>query len=178
MRVVQLTPLAKARVWFEGGVSEFAPAGSIKREVEADPNAFLATTHLTLEAFVPRGARAEFGLLGVKFEREGDRLLQLEVPYSKEANNRWFDSLAVAIDDVRLGLPSEYVPAILDAAVDSGTRRFPPGSIRIVQAAHGLIGSSSEFFQKLTICALELMCNERLHASELMASFLRERLAP
>lgn len=145
------------------------------REVEADPAASIAMTRVTLEAFVPLGAMAQYGLLGVCFEPTGDKVLRIEVPYSNEAGGSWPDSLAEGVDDVRLGLPSEFAKVVLDAAADSASRRFPPGSLRIVEAAHGMVGSSPNFFRRVIICVLELMHERHLEDSD-MAALLRAGL--
>lgn len=176
MRVLELTPLAKARVWLGGSVATFGPEESLTREVEVDRKASVSLPHLTLEAFVPRGARAEYGMLGVIFQPTGDNVVRVRVPYSELAGDRWRTSLAAAADDVRLGLRSEYANAVLDAAADFSARRFPPGSISVVEAAHGSVGSSADFFRRLTVSVLELMTYEGHRDDEEMTTFLREQL--
>jgi hypothetical protein len=176
MKVLQLTSTARARVWFGGGVPEFSPSGSVKTAVEGEPSVLIAMPHVTLEAIVPRGARAEYGLLGVRFDTAADTVLRIEVPYSNGAGSSWSESLGAAIDDVRLGLPREYAQAILDAAAAYVKRRFPPGAISFVEAAHGIVGSNARFFKGLAMCALELMQDERHGGDEQTARLLRKHL--
>ena len=109
-----------------------------------------------LEADVPRGGFAEYGLLGMQFEAATEGTLRIEVPYS-EGGDRWSEALGAAVDEVRFGLPREYTRAIRDVASTNAARRFPPGVIRIVEAAHGLVESNSRLFGRLAACVLELM---------------------
>ncbi|HEX2572631.1 MAG TPA: hypothetical protein VH877_23990 [Polyangia bacterium] len=172
MRVLQLTPLAKARVWFRSDVPEFVHVGTVSKRIDGDPLSSVQAGCVTVEAFVPRGGLAEYGLLGMSFERDRTSLVQVEVPYSEGEGPTWSDSLGRAVDVVRLGLPYEYAGAILDAAVDVG-HRFPPGTIKVVHAAHGLVGSSPRFFQRLATSALTLMVDEHEREDDPMITVLR-----
>jgi hypothetical protein len=173
MRVLPLTPLAKARIWFQSAIPAFISAGTVSKQVDGDPKASLNAGHVTLEAFVPRGGRAEYGLLGINFQRDRTNLLQVEVPYSEEDGGLWLDSLGKQVDEVRLGLPHEYATPTLDAAIELGAHRFPPGTIKVVEAAHGLIGSSAEFFRKLATGALTLLLDGRQREDNDMTALLK-----
>lgn len=176
MKIVQLTPTARARVWFGAGIPEFSPSGTVRAAVEGEPSVAVAIPYLTLEALVARGARAEYGLVGVRFDTATDTLLRVEVPYSGENGQSWSASLGSAVDDVHLGLPREYADAILDAVVVYAARRFPPGTIKIVQAAHGLVGSNARFFRTLATCVLELMENDYHRSDDQTITLLRRRM--
>jgi hypothetical protein len=128
---------------------------------------------VTLEAYVPRGGRAEYGLLGINFERDRTNLLHIEVPYAEGEGSPWPDSLGNQVDDVRLGLPREYARSTLNALVDFGARQFPPGTLKIIEAAHGLIGSNAEFFRRLAVGALTLMLDDRQRADKEMSALLK-----
>ncbi|MBA3465181.1 MAG: hypothetical protein H0T46_34945 [Deltaproteobacteria bacterium] len=104
------------------------------------------------------------------------RSLWVDVPFSEEDGRQWPDSLAGVVDDMRVGLPAEYVAVILDALSAAGARILPPGTIRVVEAAHGLVGSSPSFFGKLACCIVELMHDARHHEDREMAAFLTRRL--
>jgi hypothetical protein len=176
MRALQLTEFAKVRMWPGGAVPGFAPLGSVSKDVEADPSASLPATRLTLEAYVPRGGLAQYGLIGVIFQPAG-HVLRVEVPYCAPHGARWPGALARGIaDDVRLGLPAEYADPVLEAAAGCGVRRFPAGSITIVEAAHGLVGSSASFFMGLISCVLEVMCGGCSSEDEHLCTFLTQRL--
>jgi len=176
MMFLELTTLAKARIWRASAVPTFAPAGTLIEEVGADPEASLLRDRIGVEALVPRGARAEYGLVGVAFERSRTGVLQVHVPFTKTAGPSWPDSLARQLDDVRLGLPYEYAAPILAVASDSARQRFPAGTLKITHAAHGLVGSSGEFFGRLVIGALTLLRDANGQGSEETTVFLRELL--
>lgn len=173
MKVLQLTPLAKARVWFHGAIPGFVSNGSIKRQIDENPTISVARTHVTLEALVPRGGYAQYGLLGIDFEQDGRKGVEVEVHYSDAREDRWVESLGKQLDDVWLGLPLEYAGPTLDATVDFATHRFPSGTIKVVEAAHGLVGSSPDFFRRLAAGALALMLDGRQPEDNDTITFLR-----
>jgi hypothetical protein len=175
MKIFQLATVARARVWFGGAVPEFSPSGSLRTAAGGDPNARVARSRLTVEAIVPRGARVEYGLLGMRFDRATDTVLQVEIPYSDGAGKPWSESLAAEIDDVALGLPREYAQPILDVVIRRAAQRFPPGAIRVVEAAHGAVGSSARFFVGLATCGLKLMQDEP-RGDEQMVALLKTHL--
>jgi hypothetical protein len=157
MKALQLTPLAKVRIWCGRATHGSVFKGSVTRRVDGAPEATPGLSSVALEAFVPRGARAEYGLLGFTFEASAVKDLDVEVQYSEGQGDSWPESLAKQIDDVRLGLPREYANRVLDAASAFATRLLPPGRLKVVEAAHGLVGSSGEVFRRLTIGALSLL---------------------
>lgn len=159
MRTLQLTPLAKARVWsgekMTGGFkAEGVITGSAEQSFAGWPSSNVV---VGLEALLPRGARAEYGLLGLEFMPDDLGRLQMAVPYSGMAGTAWPDALAGKLDEVRLGLPKEYASAVLASLSSAVEGRAPSGVLRIVDAAHGLVGSSPNFFGKLTRAAVELV---------------------
>jgi hypothetical protein len=171
--VLQLTPLAKARVWSRSDIPEFVQVGTVSKQIDGAPLSSVKAGCVTVEAFVPRGGRAEYGLLGMVFERDRTGSLQVEVPYSEYKGAAWLESLGSVADDVRLGLPYEYAGPILDAAIEFGTHRFPPGTIKVVHAAHGFVGSSPRLFQRLATGVLMLLVEDRELEDEHMITVLK-----
>ncbi|WP_437306062.1 hypothetical protein [Sorangium sp. So ce388] len=165
--MIQMTPLAKARLW----VSESATSGVAFTEpisgsfVAARPG---APEHpaVTVEALVPRGPLAEYGLLGLAYKSTASGNLCIEVGHSASDGSRWDRSLASAIDDVRLGLPEEYSQAIFQALSSAVGAKLGPGVLRLSEAAHGAIGSSPNFFARLSLAAAELMFIDMADASD------------
>jgi hypothetical protein len=172
--VLQLTPYATARIWYGGGAPSFTPTDSLRIEVDAALEAILKKPRIALEAFVPRGAMAQYGLLGVEFDSPRDSRLVVEAACSTGSQRRWADSLASPIDDVWLGLPLEYAQPTLDALAEAAKGRLPPGRLRVVEAAHGKVGSSPVFFRRLASCLVEIMLQPIGEAQ--VAELLRERL--
>ena len=74
-------------------------------------------------------------------------VFRFHIPYCSTIGPPWLASLSNQVDDVRLGLPYEYAPAVLEAASNYCAGRFPAGTVGIVEAAHGLAGSSVRFFR-------------------------------
>ena len=119
---------------------------------------------------------AEYGLLGVRFDSTTETLLRVEVPYADGVGNSWPESLGAGVDDVRWGLPRAFTQSILDATAAYANGRFPPGILRIVEAAHGLVGSNTRLFKAIATCALEIMLDAQQRGDAEMASWLRKRL--
>jgi len=160
MRILQLTPLAKARVWSEHMLtSGFAPDGVLTAPVgrAADSPPTGEPLLVGIEALVPRGPRAEYGLLALSFARHAVGPLEIEVPYSVSEGPVWTASLAGTLDEVRIGLPAPYANAVLEALSPTAVGRLPPGLLRVAEAAHGAVGSSPRFFGKLARAAVELV---------------------
>lgn len=159
MKTLQLTPFVKTRVWYgekmTGGFEAQAViTGSAGQNSAGWPSGNVV---VGLEALLPRGARAEYGLLGLEFLPDNLGRLQMEVPYSGMTGVAWPDALAGKLDEVRLGLPKEYASAVYASLSSAVEGRVPSGVLRIVDAAHGLVGSSPSFFGKLTRAAVELV---------------------
>lgn len=105
---------------------------------------------------LPRGARAECGMIGIQFVPGTLRQLQVEVGYSGIPGELYTNALAANLDEVRIGLPQEYASTVMESLVLRCQHRLPPGVLRIVDAAHGLVGSSPSVFDRLTTAAMEL----------------------
>lgn len=173
---LQLTALAKARVWFHRATPEFVASGTVNRSVEVSSTSLVRREYLTLEAYVPRGGHAEYGLLGFHFEREVANPLQVNVPYMEEGGRPWLDSLTAQVDDIRVGLPREFAVPVLDAIAGFASHGFPAGKLTVVEAAHGQVGSSEQFLRRVVACALSMMVNDHEFESKNVAAFLMEGL--
>lgn len=157
MKTIHLTPVAKARIWFGMATPGFSSSASVYSCVECDAHARLASSRVTLEALVPRGAYAQYGLLGLMFGERPTKTLEVEVHYSGSNEVPWLESLARQVDDVRLGLPLEYANSVLTTAASFALHRLPPGRLEAVESAHGIVGSSADIFRRLTLGILSLM---------------------
>ncbi len=114
-------------------------------------------SNVTLEAFVGRGALVSYGLLGFAFDERPGTVIDVVVPYSTSGGVQWMDSLVGQLDDVRLGLPLEYTEPVLLAAASFASCCLPSGRLATVEAAHGAVGSSADFFQRLTLATLSVL---------------------
>lgn len=172
-----MTSLAKARVW----VLESATSGLEFTDIVS--GSFVATRTgapkhpaVTVEALVPRGPLAEYGLIGLAYQSTTSETLRIEVAYSTNGGMSWGKSLAATIDDVRLGLPEEYSQAVFHALSSAVATKLSPGVLRLAEAAHGAVGSSPNFFAKLSFAAAELMFVDVSHASDELLSKLLRRI--
>ncbi len=172
MNILQLSRHGKARVWFRRETADLVPSGIIRETVPSQPAGTVRAATLALEVYVPRGGRADYGLLGFSFTPDHHDALEIGVPFTEAAGVSWSDALANGVDDVRLGLPKEYAVAVLGGAATFATSRLPSGSIAAVEAAHGLIGSSPDFFRRIAVAALTLMVEEHNGDEEKMKSLV------
>lgn len=158
MRDIKLSGFGKARVWFSERVT---PSFPCELTIQAEASAFAAralqTDRICVEAFVPRGGRVEYGLLGLAFDGDPAGRLRVEVGWSHAEGPSWKGSLVSGIDEVRLGLPEEYAIAVLRSLASTADGRFPSGTVRVCECAHGLAGSSATFFALLGHAVAELM---------------------
>jgi hypothetical protein len=176
MRNIQLASGGRVRVWIAGGVALYTGETSLRATIDSHAKTSLSLSGVTIEALIPRGARAQYGMVGATFEPTRATATRVEVPYSADAGGRWSESIAAQIDDVRIGLPSEYASAVFDAIVCGGKGGLPDGHLKVAFAAHGMVGSSPEFFAKLTTCVLDMMRVGCPGDDELLAAFLSDRL--
>lgn len=105
-----------------------------------------------MEIFIPRGARIVYGALMAEYTPDAMKSrVEIEVFIKDEINCRWPDSLAKSLDEVYVGLPSEYVEAIFSGACKAVVQpdcRLS-GRIRFCGGAHGIVSSSCNVFEAL-----------------------------
>ena len=159
LKTLHLTRFAKARVCFGASMTggfeaEDVISGLARQSAAGGPS---SNVIVGLEGLLPYGGYAAYGLLGLEFLPDDLGCLRIEVPYSGVTGAVWSDALAGKLDEVRLGLPQVYAPSVLAALSSAAERRVPSGALRIVDAAHGLVGSSPNFFGKLASAAIELV---------------------
>lgn len=171
VRILRLTPTATVRLWPTDDLAPFTALGVERRTVRAGATP-LTTDRVILEALVPRGARAEYGLLAFRHERSIGELAELVIPYGNGFGAPMPQSLAAQVDEVRIGLPREHVDGVLAGA---GHSPPPPGVLTLTGAAHGTVGSSPSFFSRLARAALFVMCQGE-HDDDTAARELRELL--
>lgn len=177
MRALRITRFAKARVWIderatEGYVTRGVIQGSVHAGVGASKDRIMG-----VEALVPRGGLAEYGMIGFRLVSSALDVLQCEVGYSDMSGPSWPDALATRLDNVRIGLPEEYASAVMEALSLACRDRMPPGVLSVVDAAHGLVGSSPSFFSRLTAAAVELALLDGPELQEIqMTKILKESL--
>jgi hypothetical protein len=175
MTVLQVGRFARAIVsWQPREVIAFESTGHLTRVLEARAQSNPAR-FLSVEAFVPRGGRADYGAIGVDYAPAWSERLRVIVGYGDPRGESWPNALASTIDQVRVGLPEEYSQAVLDGLL-AGLRSPPAsGSLRVVEAAHGRIGSSPAFFRVLAGAVAELLHQVEMAEADVV-ELLEDRL--
>ncbi|HVY28774.1 MAG TPA: hypothetical protein VHB79_19595 [Polyangiaceae bacterium] len=110
---------------------------------------------VSLEAFVARGAHAYYGLLGLRYLPDPTEKLTVKVPAMDGFKEKWQGALAGPADEVHVGLPGEYTQAVLEGLLVSADH--PPGTLEVIEAAHGLVGSSGAFFRRIALGAAAIL---------------------
>ena len=111
-----------------------------------------------VEGYFPTGGRIVDGVIGGRFTpRDAQRFLL-------KAGTTGLDGPIVDavmpssdLETVRLGLPYEYAPAVVETVSRFDIARFGSGEVCIDHAAHGVIGSSLSAFSGLTAILLEFL---------------------
>lgn len=136
--------LRQCRVWLDEFPSLTMPPAEVRDySYETTARTPAADRKAALELFIPLGARFLDGLLGAEFRSEPIGKLVVRVSTSAEAGAPLPWSLAAAIDDVRTGLPPEYIAGLLQGVERANqAQTLGEGILEITVAAHGAQGSS------------------------------------
>jgi len=133
-----------------------------------------------VELVVPRGPRIWYGLLGGRLEPRSSDKLTITLTISGHSGPVLTDTLAPSYDEVRVGLPGEYVEAVVAGfkSAAAATDALVAGELTVNCAAHGLVGSSNAIFEHLGDILLKLFNNvEPEITDERLTTFLPERFA-
>jgi hypothetical protein len=154
MREYRVGALGRARVWFKDIPADFSPT----RRIETAAAAALKNASrkkVAVEAFIPRGAFAEYALLGGSWNPGRFQFTRVAVSVSNESGPAFAGHLAGRVDEVRIGLPEEYGEGVLDTLA-SHAGALGRGRLLISSAAHGRIGSSVTAFSRVATVLLKL----------------------
>jgi len=145
------------RAWFEAlPLAHYASAGDLCVTLPAVRRE-RRECRIVLEVLIPRGAYAEYALLGASYSgRERDEIV-ISVSESGEGDARTYaESLASRLDTVWVGLPHPYAISVLDAAKATAPRALS-GELSFDCAAHGMVGSSAQLFANCASAIVELL---------------------
>lgn len=122
---------------------------------------------LGLELMIARGGRLEYGALGVRMDPTTRGTLDIEVVVTDPVGPAYTESIVQRSDYVQLGLPQEYVDAIVDGAVERLTQyaervNISSGSLCFAKALHGRVGSSSRIFKILARSLCVMLFNPKV----------------
>lgn len=166
MRIEVSAGHARGRVFVEEVPCRIALSSPRARPLapSATVTSHVATT-LGVEAFVPRGARAEYGLLVVEHVVERfdepvpaarEARLPVDVDGASAASGTWDEAPCRATETAFVGLPREYASAVIAGLAEG----ILGSDVRVVGAAHGAIGSSPAFFARLARWVVCLLAHE------------------
>jgi hypothetical protein len=167
-RPFELSRYRRANVWLdEAPPAEFTPASTVRRIVK--PTWVLAATRTIagVELKVPRGSGSSYALLGAELV-ESD-LDGLEVVVAVNNTGVPFrGSLAPQSDEVRTGLPEEYVTAVVAGVEKFAASNAVPekAALQFRWAAHGMVGSSPAIFRETSVLVLKVMMLQRNASDE------------
>ena len=158
VKTLTLRRHARARVWIdEGATSGYAAREVVTRDVAAGPRA-ARWQRVTIERTFPMGGMIGYGLIGVVWSAHAEEGVPIEVPCSDVGGEAWPGALVS--EEVRLGLPREFADAVAEGLADGARDRLRPGRVRVVEAAHGRVGSSEAVMGWLGLAVIEAMLLE------------------
>jgi hypothetical protein len=119
-----------------------------------------------LELFLPKGGRALYGLLGAEFLPNTSQVLEVCVDTVVKNGPHVTWSLAAQVDQVYAGILDEYAEGIISGACESkALLALGSGVVNFRWGAHGIVGSSSGFFKRLSDSVITLLSLETLDIS-------------
>ena len=149
---LSLSHSRKARIWVDELPEDVlvGPAGWVERRF-ASSTSHAFSRKLTIELFIPRGGRFDYGLIGGELFPNDAAEFVATVCHSARQPSPLDDSLAGALDDVLIDLPRDYADAVADgiAMADSDHASLPASNLRVCHGAYGKLGSSVFFFRFL-----------------------------
>ena len=141
----------------------------VDRLLASDVQHFKDARQVAVEAFIPKGARAMYGLLGAEFiPLTGDEI-QVIVNTSTQPFELWKEALIPTyLDDVRVGLTPSYANKVIEGVIMAGheLHAFPSGKLHFQCAAHGVLSSCEAIFKTLGRIVVRLVTVDRLPSSE------------
>lgn len=160
MKAINLGKHQKARVWIDDLPPIDYPSSRIVTHViPAHKCRGTPIRRVAIELFVPLGPRSMYGLIGGQYEPDTGNSLIVEIAVSSADEDVYPDSLASQTDEVKVGLPCEYVRGIV-SGIDVGCAEINgvnAGRLRIACAAHGLIGSSEAVFSRIAVALIKIV---------------------
>ena len=162
MLTFNLSTHKKARIWTNATTSfNYDVIDVITSVVQAENQRVINQHDVAVEFYVPNGPRSLYGLLGASFSPDNDERLTIKVNISTPEGAGYEESLAKNVDEVYVGLPSEYANSVLMGASEAvETSGIGFGTLSFHCGAHGVVGSSRMFFRLLAKIVVKLMTIE------------------
>ena len=174
MRSFELPRHRRANVWLdEAPPADFTATSLLKWVVQ--PRVVVAATRRIagVELNIAHGPRASYGLLGA--ELVDANVDGLEVVVSVNTVGFPFQpSLALQPEEVKVGLLDEYANAAIAGVAKVAESIGAPrkASLRFRWSAHGLVGSSSSVFERMSEIVVQLLTLPRDASTEEIQALL------
>lgn len=160
MRTLDIGKHRQVRIWMgELPDAAYPVMRTLSYSVAAGKAPYNQPRVAAVEAFVPVGGRAHYGLLGGVFRPAPSDALNIELGISSETERRFVDSLAQRTDEVRVGLPNEYVSGV-KAGIElakAELKTLAPGTLVINHAAHGAVGSCTTIYKHVASILVKVL---------------------
>ncbi|WP_405104323.1 hypothetical protein MHH28_17410 [Paenibacillus sp. FSL K6-1217] len=160
---IKLDDLGKyrsGRVWVDEFPIAPYPSRGKKMEVFASNTLGVAPCSITAELIIAARMVSNYAFVGLSYYPSVQDNLEVEVEIGYEKGDIIHEVIAMQPEVVRLGIPEEYVDAMLREIRDLSedmTTEVPSGKIYICIGAHGSVGSSSVSFRKAIQVLIKLL---------------------
>jgi hypothetical protein len=120
--------------------------------IPASTEANTAFAAAAIELFVPRGPRAEYGLLGGTFEPNREGTLVIRVLTSSATGQIWSPALVSQVEPGLIGLSKQLGQAVLNSAESAlmSSRGLPSGQLALDHTVAGAVSSNASLFREMS----------------------------
>lgn len=136
------------------------PSRGKKTNVFASNILSVAPCSITVELIIAARMVSNYAFIGLTYDTSVQDNLEVEVEIGYEKGDIVHEVIAIQPEEVRLGIPEEYMDAILDeirVLSEESTIEIPSGKIHIHVGAHGSVASSPVSFRKAIQVLIKLL---------------------
>lgn len=175
IRLLTLNRFLKVRLWLgELPATDYQTVALEERTLTTGRSVVANARRAAVEVFKVTCGPSSYGLLGAEFVPRSSDDLRIHIAVSLDYDRPFEGALASSHDDVRVGLPSQYVKSVLDGSAGADEiRDLGAGDLDFKCAAHGLVGSSQVVFDRLAGTVVMLLATD---AESLPEDRLAQRL--
>lgn len=159
----------RVRIWIgELPDATYLPIKTYTHKIAAGREPRSIIKQAAIEAYIPVGPRALYGLLGGQFEPDTTGQLTIEVNTSSPKERLFGDNLAPRGKIVRVGMPDEYSCAVLPgvALATDELGQLLSGKLLINCAAHEYSASCQLMYSHLTAILVKLFNSTNRDSSD------------
>ena len=159
MLTLVLGDYGHARIWINDlpGDALAGPGENTMSLTATDKSPAVARKSVALEVAWHIGPVIRYGMLGGEWKPEEGGQYSVCIPITNTDGRKWAGSMANKYDDVRVGIPAEYSGYAIDG-LDEGVAILGRGKLSVTHAAHGMVGSSPDWFCRLGHALVRILC--------------------